>query len=143
MRLVYSRERKAKRARTFDPASSSAADQHDAGLFQMALSNAKRAKHAKQGTSLLPASAHALVTACLIQQSGSLGFLFSSKDFVKQVDSAKEPFTISDPPIVQGILSEAVTSCSLFFLRLAQPHLPSKTSPTATSSYSPDHTSGR
>ncbi len=69
----------------------------------MALSNAKRAKHAKQGTALLPASAHALVTACLIQQPCSLVFLFSRKDFVKQVASAKEPFTFSDPPVVQGI----------------------------------------
>ncbi|KAA6417570.1 MAG: hypothetical protein FRX49_12445, partial [Trebouxia sp. A1-2] len=42
------RERKAKRARTFDPASSSAAGQHEAASSQMALSDTKRAKHAKQ-----------------------------------------------------------------------------------------------
>jgi len=52
------RERKAKRARTSDPASSSAADQHDADSFQMALSSAKRAKHAKQGTALLHLHMH-------------------------------------------------------------------------------------
>lgn len=73
---VCSRERKVKRPRTFDPAASSAADQHEAACSQVALSNAKRAKHAKQGTALLPASAHALVTASLIQQPCSLVFVF-------------------------------------------------------------------
>ena len=90
-----SRERKAKRARTFDPASSSAAEQHEAASSQMALSNAKRAKHAKQGTALLPASAHALVTACPIQQPCSLVFVSFRKDYIKQVDFAKGPFTLS------------------------------------------------
>lgn len=62
----------------------------------MALSDTKRAKHAKQGTALLSASAHALVTACLIQQPCSLVFVPFRKDYIKQANVAeKHPFTLS------------------------------------------------
>lgn len=97
------RERKAKRARTLDPASSSAADQHDASSSQMAFSNAKRAKHAKQGTAHLPASAHAFVTACLIQQPCPLVFVcHPEKTILSKKILHKNHSFFSYPPLIQG-----------------------------------------
>ncbi len=100
-----SRERKAKRARTFDPASSSAADQHDAASSQMALSNAKRAKHAKQGTALLPCNctctcdctydpAALLSCVCFSPRKGDTKAIPPEKPTLKLADFAEGPFTL-------------------------------------------------